>query len=536
MLLAGALLDTVTFVAQTPQSTPRPFRIGAILARNTAWNYAGFVVNMASSFLLLPFVVRHVGEAAAGMWLLLGAVTGYMGMMELGIVPALAQRVAAALGRGDRAAVDRAASTSLAVMAAMMILAIQAVWLAHWLALSLNLPSALNGTAATAISLAIIGVALRMPQAPFQALLLGCQRQDRCSQLWIAMALTKALLTVGIVYAGLGIVAVVAMEASVHLIAGMLQIRWTRQELPGLRLCPSLVSWAEVRDLTSFGLQVTVTGLFVLIVEQTDRLVIGVLRPIAEVTMYSAAWKLYVLAYTIPTTLVQSLGPVAATLHGSGERERLRDVFVRMSKYSFALALPPIFGLGLAGGWLLDAWMGERFVAVLPVLQVLLVSLLVTSVNHPGYAVIIGSRRVGQQMWIYNAPLAVANLTLSVWLVRRHGLIGIALGTAIPAIIFEYPFLRLVTSIVGMSVKEYVAVVIRPTLVPALVIFVPAMIVAASVPRTSVAIVAATLGCGGVYAVWFWLRRLSHSERCSVLQHSPALPNRLNKWLLGQGA
>ena len=122
------------------------------------------------------------------------------------------------------------------------------------------------------------------------------------------------------------------------------------------------------------------------------------------------------------------------------------------------------------------------------------------------------------------------------WLVRRHGLIGIALGTAIPAIIFEYPFLRLVTSIVGMSVKEYVAVVIRPTLVPALVIFVPAMIVAASVPRTSVAIVAATLGCGGVYAVWFWLRRLSHSERCSVLQHSPALPNRLNKWLLGQGA
>jgi O-antigen/teichoic acid export membrane protein len=535
VLPAGTLLDAVISVVQTPLSTPRPLRIGAILARNTVWNYAGFVVNMTTSFLLLPFVVRHVGEAAAGLWLLLGAVTGYMGMMELGIVPALTQRVAAALGRGDRIAVDRAASTSLAVMAVMMIMAIQVVWSAHWLASTLNLPSELTSTATTAISLAIIGVALRMPQAPFQALLLGCQRQDRCSQLWIAMALTKALLTACIVSAGLGIVAVVAMEATVHLIAGMLQIHWTRQELPELRLSPSLVSWAEVRYLTSFGLQVTITGLFVLIVEQTDRLVIGVLRPIAEVTMYSAAWKLYMLAYTIPTTLVQPLGPVAATLHGSGERERLRDVFVRMSRYSFALALPPIVGLGLAGGWLLDIWLGDRFVAVLPVLQVLLVSLLVTSVNHPGYAVIVGSRCVGHQMWIYNAPLAVANLTLSVWLVQRYGLIGVALGTAIPAIVFEYPFLRLVTSIVGMSVKDYVAVVVRPTLVPATVIFFPALIVAAGAPRTSVAIVAATILCSGVYVVWFWLRGLSYSERSSVLQHSPTLPDRLNKWLLGRG-
>jgi O-antigen/teichoic acid export membrane protein len=165
----------------------------------------------------------------------------------------------------------------------------------------------------------------------------------------------------------------------------MLQIRWTREELPGLRLTPSSVSWGEVRYLTSFGVQVTVTGMFVLIVEQTDRLVIGTFRPIEEVTLYSAAWKLYVLAYTIPTTLVQSLSAIAASLHGGGDQERLRTVFVRMSKYSVALALPLIFGLGLAGGWLLDKWMGPRFVGVLPVLQVLLVSLAVTAFNHPGY-------------------------------------------------------------------------------------------------------------------------------------------------------
>ena len=414
--------DTLEIVS-VPSRAPR-VKIGAVLARNTLWNYAGFAINMATSFVLFPFVVGHLGEAAAGVWLLLSAVTGYMGLMELGIVPALTQRVAAALGRGDDDAVRRAASTSLALMTVMMLVAAQAAWFAPWVADVLELPPELDRRAATAIAVAIVGVALRMPLAPFQALLLGCQRQDRCSQLWIVMAVVKAVLTAALVVSGYGFVAIVVMEATVHLLAGLLQVRWVRQELPRLPLALSAASWDEVRYLTSFGLQVTVTGMFVLIVEQTDRLVIGTFRPIAEVTLFSAAWKLYALAYTIPTTLVQALTPIVANLHGEGDEDRLRAVFVRMSKYSVAVAFPLIFGIGLAGGWLLDVWMGPRFVGVLPVLQVLLLSLAVTAFNHPGYSVIVGTRRVGQQMWTYNAPLAVLNLGLSVWLVHRLGILG----------------------------------------------------------------------------------------------------------------
>ena len=60
------------------------------------------------------------------------------------------------------------------------------------------------------------------------------------------------------------------MEATVHLLAGLQQVRWVRQELPRLSLALSAASWDEVRYLTSFGLQVTVIGVFVLIVEQTE--------------------------------------------------------------------------------------------------------------------------------------------------------------------------------------------------------------------------------------------------------------------------
>lgn len=508
-------------------------QVGAVLARNTLWNYAGFAINMATSFLLFPFVVGRLGEAAAGVWLLLSAVTGYMGLMELGIVPALTQRVAAAIGRGDDDALHRASSTSLALMSVMMLVAAQAAWFAPRIADVLELPPELDRRAAIAIAVAIVGVAMRMPLAPFQALLLGCQRQDRCSQLWILMALVKALLTATIVVLGYGFVAIIIMEATVHLVAGLLQVRWVRQELPRLALDLRSATWDEVRYLTSFGLQVTLTGIFVLIVEQTDRLVIGTFRPIAEVTLFSAAWKLYALAYTIPTTLVQALTPLAANLHGGGDEEQLRAVFVRMSKYTVAVAYPLIFGIGLAGGWLLDVWMGDRFLGVLPVLRTLLLSLAVTAFNHPGYSVIIGTRKVGRQMWLYNAPLAILNLGLSLWLVHRLGILGVALGTAIPAVLLEYPFLRLVTSLVGMTVGEFVKKAVRPALLPAILCFVPSFAVAAMVPPHSPALPAVTLASGALFAAWFWRRSMSHDERASVLRLSPWLPPRMSTWLQG---
>src|SRR5262245_15916804 len=61
--------------------------VGAVLARNTLWNYLGFAVNLAINFALFPYAVRRLGAGPAGVWLLLGSVTGYMGLLELGIVP-----------------------------------------------------------------------------------------------------------------------------------------------------------------------------------------------------------------------------------------------------------------------------------------------------------------------------------------------------------------------------------------------------------------------------------------------------------------
>jgi O-antigen/teichoic acid export membrane protein len=492
-----------------------------VLARNTAWNYAGFAINLTTNLVMFPYVVRQIGDAATGVWLLLSAVTGYMGLLELGIVPSLTQTIAASLARGEKDGVSRAASSAQAVLLALGSTSLLLLPASSTLVHMLSVPPALRGAALLAFRLTIVGFALRMPLAAFQGILLGSQRQDRCNQLWIAIAIAKVLGAVAVLGSGHGLVALVAMELSVHLLAGILQIRWVYQEIPGLQLTWRLVNRHEGIRLLSFGSAMLAVTICSLVIEQTDRVVIATFLPVAMVTHYAAAWKIYMLAFSLTTTFVQAVSPVAANLYGRNDVTGLRQLFLRSTKFTTLVAWPLVFTLGLSGGFLLRVWMGARFVDALGVAQVLMVAFAVTAYNHAGYSVLIGTRRVGPTVGRYFLPQAALNLLLSVWLVTRLGNVGVALGTMLPALGLEYFFLSFVLRELHVDWKEFAREAVAPIALPALISYLPLAVAYPMVEPASPLLFGVAIVCSLVYSVVLW-RFLSDDERSELLGYLPA--------------
>jgi O-antigen/teichoic acid export membrane protein len=487
--------------------------IGGILLRNTAWNYLGFAGNLFTNILIFPYVVRGLGDSPAGIWLLLSSVTGYMGLLELGIVPSLTQIVASSLATGDRERVNRSASTALAILILISIVPLVGTLFVPLLVGILAIPADLQAQTRWVFSIAIVGFALRMPLAAFQALLLGTQRQDRCNQLWILIGISKGVAAIVVISSGAGLVALVTAEALIHLIAGVFQWRWIHGELPYLRLSWRLANREDARKVITFGGMLLVLTVSSLLIEQTDRFVVAAFLPVAMVTYYSAGWKVYVLAFQITTTLVQAVSPMAADLHGRGDSQAVRDLFLRMTKYSVAIAWPLVFALALCSTFILRVWMGQRYVSASVVVVILAGAFAVTAHNHVGHSVLIGTRRVGPMVWRYHVPQALLNLVLSLWLVRTLGIAGVALGTFIPAVVFEYTFLRFVLHEIGISWKQFAHAVVLPTIVPAWLSFSLLILTYAWFDHASFIQPAAATFCGILYCFLFWRRSLSDSER-----------------------
>ena len=487
-----------------------------VLARNTVWNYAGFVVNLATNLIAFPFVVARLGDAAAGIWLLLGTVTGYMGLLELGLVPSLAQFVAAAHGRGDDRDVGRAAITSLVILSGLAVVPIGLSFAAPQLVPLLHVDADLAGAGAMALRIALLGFAARMPLAVLQALLLGAQRLDRASQLWILMGWTKFAAAFAVLSWGGGLVALVAAETLVHLAGGILQWRWVRQEMPSLSWALAGVNRETAWHLVSYGASLLLLNITTLIIEQTDRLVIAAYLPIEQVTIYSAAWKLYMLAYAVPTTLVQAVGPMTASMHGRGDQAAIRALFLRMSKYCVAVALPLVATLAASRDWLLTIWMGERFTAAGPAVLVLLATFFITAHNHAAYSVLSGKRRLGAMLYVWTGPQAVLNLGLSIVLVSRLGVLGVALGTLVPTILLEPFFARFALREVGVGAREFFRRVIVPTSGIAMIAFLPLVAVVLATPPSHWVRFVAAAACSGAYVAAFWFRGLNDDERAAV--------------------
>lgn len=507
-----------------PTASPGPgprVDIRKTLTRNTAWNYVGFAVNLLTNLLLFPYVVREIGETAAGIWLLLGSVTGYMGLLELGLVPALAQSVAVHRSRGDLAGLNRAVSTAFVLLVLLAAIPVALLPAVPWMVEVLKIPEGLSSQARIVFLIAIAGFAARMPLAAYQALLLGTQRQDRCNQLWILMVAAKFTFAVALLWSGFHLVAIVAMEALVHLAAGALQITWARSEVPGLDVRWRLATRGEARSLVGFGSSMLVMSVCSLLIEQSDRIVISAFLPIAMVTYYSAAWKLYAFAFSLPTTLVQAVTPLASDIFGRGDRDKLQQLFLRMTKYTVAVSWPILLSLGFCGTVVLDLWMGQAFARYSNVLWVLLISFAVTAHNHVGYSILVGTRRIGPMVWGYKVPQALLNVALSVWLVGKLGILGVALGTMVPAVALEYVWLRFMFRELDLGWSVFFRQVVAPTAGPACLTFSPLALAFWTVGADSILLPGIAALCGLAYAGVFWRGSLTAPERLELLEHAP---------------
>ena len=61
----------------------------AKIFRNIFSNWTGFAVSLLVTFFISPFVVHSLGNTNYGIWVLVGSLTGYMGLLDLGLKPAI---------------------------------------------------------------------------------------------------------------------------------------------------------------------------------------------------------------------------------------------------------------------------------------------------------------------------------------------------------------------------------------------------------------------------------------------------------------
>ncbi|MFM1871818.1 MAG: hypothetical protein RL398_1240, partial [Planctomycetota bacterium] len=378
------------------------------ITKNVLSNTAGHFVALATALLLTPFVVAQLGDDVYGIWGIVVSLTGYYGILDLGIRSAVGQYVTRYWAQGDIAGLNRTMSTAVAITLPIAGLLLLVSGLIAWLLPSLaSLPPESVAPTRTAILITGGAVALAFPFAVFGSATYARQRFDIAN----AVGITERLLSVGLAYwvltAGYGIVGIAATTAGTQLLGWGARLWIAFRMLPGLQVAPRWCSRASLRELWSFGLYNFLINVADRIVLSTDLLVIGFMIPAKQaVTYYSLGGDFVAHFVTLVNSMAWALTPYATSRDAVGDERALRTLWLKGSRTIFLFAAIVGGGLIVLGRDFLTLWVGAKYVSgetytsSAVILSVLAVAALLRALMTCGKQILFGIREVRYLAWL----------------------------------------------------------------------------------------------------------------------------------------
>ena len=400
------------------------------LTRNTAFNSGAYIVNLGVGLVVSPVLLAALGVQRYGLWSLLWAITGSLGLLDLRTAAALTPLAATAWAREERDRVVRLVTTGLTFYAALGILEVGAVLL--WTrvpGLMAWLPGPLREEGAFALIAAAAVFAVNSVTLVFTSLLHAFQRFDLAARITMAVTVFRGTVLVAVAWSGGGLRELVLAEGSVACLQGLLSARVVRRLLPEVRLRRRPDPGA-FRELVRFGGKLQIAHIAHLISLHADKLLLSAFLGLTAVAYYDLGQKIAYVMRGLPLLLISATMPVVSAMDARGDRERLWEFYLKCMRIVIFAATPLLVFTMTGAREILIAWAGVTALEASQAVWLLALGYYLFLVSVMANNVSIGMRKPELEM--RRSMLAGAlNLGLSASLIPLIGFAGAPLGTAL---------------------------------------------------------------------------------------------------------
>ena len=486
------------------------------LLTGTLTRYALLFVNIAIGIVLMPFTVRHLGTQDYGLWMLAASLTAYLQLLDLGYGNGLVRQVTNADARGDEREMNVILSTFMVVYGLIGLAALAGVvaLAAFVMPRFPNLSSDQVWAGQAVLVLLGVRIAVGFPMSVFGAVTTARQRFAATGIVAIIVSLLQALATYVLLRSGYGLVPLIAATTAIGLTSYIAYAAIALRTFPGLRLSPSLFSRQQVREVTAFSLYLFMITLAIQFGYNIDNVVIAAFAGTGAVAIYAVAFRIADYQRQLCNQFNGLLFPVVVRFSAGDEVEAMRATLIDGTRLAVGMVTGVTICLLAFGDRLLILWMGPEFAAAAPSLYLLALAGIVLVGAGPLGNVLLARGRHRLVAWSCLGE-AVANLVLTILLVRSYGIVGAAIGTAAATFVSNV-FVQAPAAcrLLDVPIGRFLSQTAGPAILAAMPSIGVALALRIWLPHATLAQV---IGCGTVigmiYLVAFLLVGLSRPER-----------------------
>ncbi|MHC4475831.1 MAG: lipopolysaccharide biosynthesis protein [Planctomycetota bacterium] len=441
------------------------------LITNAASNWLAMGVSMVVGFILQPYLIEYLGTDKYGTWILIVSVVGYSGLLDLGITSATMRHVARYVGQRDSKLLNETINTSLIMFCLVgLVVVIVSLFAAAPLANFFHIKPEDVDSFKKAIWLIGLSAGLMFPDRVLAVVILAHERFVIGNAVKIANIILKGVLSILVLFAGGKLIGLSLVFALLGLLSLGVRFAVLKVFFKHIEFRFSAVSKLSAWALMSFGFFSLLAQLGVFLSTQLGPAIVGRFCEKRMVGVYGVAVMAIGYLSHLVISCVGVTQPRLAALAGTVDKKEFVDSLMRYSVLISNLTVCAGLVAYLVAREFFQLWLPDLkgtylvfWILLLSQVPTLMVNILVNALQAINKHACYAYQTIGE---------GVVSLILSVILVKRYGVVGVAIGATVPSLLAKVVLQPLYCSyfIHFNWVKYMFQVVIKPLALAGIVI------------------------------------------------------------------
>lgn len=425
------------------------------LISSSALRVITLITGIVISFFMMPFIIRSLGNELYGLWAVIASIFGFYSLLDMGISNATQRFIALALPKRDNDELNSIINTSLVIFLGIGVIAFFITLIVTFLG------SHFTQDAAQIYDFRIVtlilgsGLAIGFPFIALNGVLSAHLRYDLGCYAQLFKMAVRTPLMIYVLNTGHGLVAMAIVTVATDFLANLTTLYFAKRLFPELAFAKKHFDSRRIKELGNYAKY----SFIIMIADQvrlnTDKLVIGSYLSLTSVAIYQIALQLVSYFSRFLGQATSVMLPIYTRYLATDDKPALKESFLLATRFNVFFTTLTAGGLIIFGQEFITHWLDDSYLDAYRVLLVLLIATVyeVMQINSVNLIYALSKHKYYAYLGVIEAA---ANLLLSLILVKNMGMMGVALGTALPMLVNRLIILPIyVCRCLQMPLKDY---------------------------------------------------------------------------------
>ena len=395
--------------------------------------YIGEAIKILTTLIYTPVMLRLLGQSEYGLYQLVSSTVAYLSLLSLGFGSAYVRYHSRYQAQNDETGIARLNGMFMIVFCVISVLCLICGGVmtanAQWI-FGDGLTAGEQTKAKLLMAILVISMAITFPNSVFNCYVTAHERFAFQKLLIVVQGLLNPFLTLPLLLLGYGSVAVVAVSAVLTAVVFVTNGFFCLKKLK-MRFCFKELQFSLLKEMWVFTFFIFLNQIIDQVNWAVDKFLLGRMVGTAAVAVYGIGGQINSLYLQMSTAVSNVFVPkVNRIVARSDDNRALTGLMIRVGRVQYLILALIVTGFFFFGQPFIHLWAGGGYEDAYYVALWLIGPVTVPLVQNLGVEIQRAKNKHRGRSVVY-AGLALVNVVLSVFLIRRWGIVGAAVGTAV---------------------------------------------------------------------------------------------------------